>query len=233
MKRTMLSAAALLLTLAARAQADEPAGRHEWLPPFEAVEVDAAVAIRFEQAPEGEAPSIRYDTQGDDDTKFRAEVRSGVLRIRERVDLHRPRRTTVTVRYDALRSLALTDAEATVDGVLTAVLFDLTVGARASLTAEVEVQDLLLDLSGESRATLTGRVRYLTLQASTGTVDAAGMTCMAARASAQNRARVTLDVTDRLETRTATGATIDCAAPPALVRNNKTFWQRAAERANE
>ena len=232
MRRAFLSAAALLLTGAALAQA-EPAGRHEWLAPFEAVEVDAAVAIRFEQAPAGEAPSIRYDTQGDDDTKFRAEVRGGVLRIRERVDLHRPRRTTVVVRYEALRSLVLTDAEAEVDGVLTATFFDLTVGARASLTAAVEVQDLLIELSGESRATLTGQVRYLTLQASTGTVDAAGMTCMAARASVQNRARVTLDVTDRLETRTATGATIDCAAPPALVRNNKTFWQRAAERANE
>lgn len=235
MKRTILSAAALLLALAGQAQEDSAAGseRSQWLTPFDRVEVDAAVEIRFEQVPAGQAPSILFDTKGDDDTKFRAEVREGTLRIRERVDLHRPRQTSVTVRYHALRALTLTDAAATVDGVLSACLFDLTVGARSSFEAELDVQDLAMELSGESRATLTGQVRYLTLEASTGQVDAAGMTCMAARVNAQNKARVTLDATDRLEFRATTGATVDNKTTPALLRNNRSFWQRAADRAAE
>lgn len=246
MKRTILSAAALLLALAGRAQTDSVAQasdavdlsaagteRSQWLTPFDRVEVDAAVEIRFERVPDSQAPSILYDTKGDDDTRFRAEVREGTLRIRERVDLHRPRKTSVTVRYNALRALTLTDATATVEGVLTATLFDLTVGARSSFEAELDVQDLAMDLSGDSRAVLTGRVRYLTLEASTGQVDAAGMTCMAARVNAQNRARVTLDATDRLETRITTGAAVDNKTTPTLLRNNRNFWQRAADRAAE
>ncbi|MCM1151705.1 MAG: DUF2807 domain-containing protein [Alistipes sp.] len=243
MKLPILSAAALLLAAAGYAQGgssalpgdDVPAAGsecREWLAPFERVEVDAAASIRFEQVSDGEAPSIRYDTQGDD-TKFRAEVRDGVLRIRERIDLRRSRRTAVTVRYHTLRALTLTDAAASVEGVLTAVSFDLRVGARSSLQAELDVQDLWMELSGDSRAVLTGRVRYLTLDASTGSVEAAGMTCMSARVSAQNKARVRIQATDRLESRATTGAAIENAATPVLHRNIRTFWQRASDRAAE
>ena len=98
MRKTILSAAALLAVAAGQAQtgfgtqisvtspttddnaartagttaatvvpASEalPAGRSEWLAPFDAVEVDATVDIRFVEVPATEAPRIVYDTKGD------------------------------------------------------------------------------------------------------------------------------------------------------------------------
>jgi len=233
MKTTILGVLALLAAMTGRAQTEfeaqasvteavdrtvSPTECSEWLAPFDAVEVDASAEIRFVAVPATEAPRIVYDTKGDDNTKFRAEVRGGVLRIRERAHPYRSERTSVTVCYNTLRSLKLTDAKASFGSVLTAPMFDLTVGARSTLDAEIDVQDLAMELSGDSRAMLTGKVRYLTLEASTGRVDAEGLVCESAVVTAKNKARVTLDATDRLEAATATEGTIGYKRTPALLR---------------
>ncbi len=238
MKKSISSALALLLALTVRAQADSdgaaavsaasaatlsPTERSEWLMPFDAVAIDATAEVRFVEAATGEAPRIVYDTKGDSATKFRAEVRDGVLRIRERADMHRLGRTVVTVYYTALRSLTTTDARVTFGNVLTAPMFDLTVGARSSFEAELAVDDLFMDLSGDSRATLSGRVRYLTLTASTGRVEAAELECMAAVVSAGNKARVTIDATDRLEAKSSTNGTIGYKRMPNLLRTTQSL----------
>lgn len=235
MKRLIASAAALLAaalicTRALAAPAHIPAdtaavsdARSEWLQTFAQVEVSAAVDIRFVRVPDTEAPRIVYDTKGSAATRFRAEVREGTLRISERVDAHRPSRTSVTVYYNELRSLKLTDAAAEVEGTLEAALLDLTVGARSSLTARLAVQDLRMELSGRSTATLSGAVRYLTLTASTGTVQASELETMAAHIEASNKAAVSLTVTERLEASTSTGAAINYKGRPSLIRAGARF----------
>ncbi|MDE5691766.1 MAG: DUF2807 domain-containing protein, partial [Alistipes sp.] len=197
--------------------------RSEWRAPFPEVEVDASVDILFVRTPDHKAPRIVYDTKGDSTTRFRAEIKGQTLRIRERADMHRRNRTIVTIHYNTLEVLRLIDAAARFEGVLTARLFDLTVGARSSFEAEIDVQDLMMELSGEeSRATLRGTTRYLTLFASTGQADAAGLACTAARVTAKNKARVSVDASDRLEARATSGATIDYKTVPALLRYSKT-----------
>lgn len=238
MKKSILSALALLLTLAVRAQADfetgttvpateaatlSPTERSEWLMPFGAVVIDATAEVRFVAVSAAEAPRIVYDTKGDYTTKFRAEVRDGVLRIRERADSHRLERTIVTVHYTALQSLTVTDAKVTFGNLLTASMFDLTIGARASFEAEIAVDDLAMELSGDSRATLSGKARYLTLTASTGQVDAAELECMSAVVSVKNKARVTIDATDRLEAKSATDGTIGYRREPNLLRATQSL----------
>lgn len=238
MKHPILSAAALLMMCTAHAQAEfetqasvsqasdlavSPTERSEWLAPFTEVEVDASVDILFVRTPDHKAPRIVYDTKGDSTTRFRAEIKGQTLRIRERADMHRRDRTIVTIHYNTLEALRLTDATVRFEGTLTARLFDLTVGARSSVEAEIDIQDLIMELSGEeSRATLRGAVRYLTLFASTGDADASGVTCEAARVIAKNKARVSIDATDRLEARATSGATIDYKTVPALLRYSKT-----------
>ena len=103
---------------------------------------------------------------------------------------------------------------------------DLTVGARSSVEAEIDVQDLMMDLSGEeSRAKLHGQVRYLTLFASTGVADAAGVVCETARVVARNKARVSVDAIERLEARATSGAKIDYKTEPKLLRfSQSTPW---------
>lgn len=245
MKKTILGALALLTALGGQAQefgtqisiaapsdktvspaerTPTPTERSEWLAPFETVEIDATVDVRLVEVAATETPRIIYDTKGDSTTKFRAEVRNNVLRIRERGDSHRMVRTTVTICYNTLRSLTLTDANAVFDTPLSAAMFDLTVGARATLQAQVDIQDLKMDLSGNnSRATLSGRVRYLTLEASTGRVDAAELVCESAVVTSKNKAQVTLDATDRLEARTSMQGTIGYKRDPGLLRTSQSL----------
>lgn len=245
MKKTILGALALLAALTGRAQEfgtqisiAAPGGktvssaartptateRTEWLSPFEAVEIDATADVRFVEVATTETPRIIYDTKGDSTTKFRAEVRNNVLRIRERADSRRTARTTATVYYNSLRSLTLTDADAVFETLLSAPMFDLTVGARSTLQAQVDIQDLKMELSGNgSRAVLSGQVRYLTLEASTGRVVADDLVCESAVVTAKNKARVTLDATDRLEAKTSLSGTIGYKREPNLLRTSQSL----------
>lgn len=198
--------------------------RSEWLPSFSAVVVDGPVDITFVKAPDTEAPRIVYDTKGSYTTKFQAEVRDKVLYIREKADSRRPERTRVTLSYNELTSLSVTDADAKFPEVLAAQMLDLVVGARAKLTARIEAADLDLNLSGESMANLTGSVRYLTLFASTGSVNATGLECVSAQINAQSKADVHLSVSERLVAKTTTGATVRYKGSPSIVRTSSKFF---------
>lgn len=229
MKKLIMSAAALLGALVSVAQevaADSDtaaAVRSEWLAPFTAVEVSAEVDIVFVRVPDTEAPRIVYDTKGDDDTRFRAAVKDKVLAISERTGLRRAVRTSVRVFYNELTSVSLSDAAATFEGELAASLLDLRVVGRASLTAEVAAEDLKLDFSGRSSARLTGKVRYLTIDASTGDFELSGLEAAAVRVEASNGASVLLQATERLEATTSTKGTIRYRGTPSILRCETRF----------
>ena len=189
--------------------------RSEWLPSFTAVEVAAPVDIRFVQVPDTEAPRIIYDTKGSYTTRFRAEVRDRVLRITERRDARRPERTTVTVCYNTLERISVSDAAATFEGRFSATLLDLTVGGAAKLTADLDVKDLRMELSGA--------VRYLTLFVSTGAVEAPELETMSAQVNVTSSGSATLWVTDRFEAKTSTGGRIAYKGEPAVLRVSEKF----------
>ena len=193
------------------------------LPSFTAVEVAAPVDIRFVQVPDTEAPRIIYDTKGSYTTRFRAEVRDRVLRITERRDARRPERTTVTVCYNTLERISVSDAAATFEGRFSATLLDLTVGGAAKLTADLDVKDLRMELSGHSSAALSGTVRYLTLFVSTGAVEAPELETMSAQVNVTSSGSATLWVTDRFEAKTSTGGRIAYKGEPAVLRVSEKF----------
>ena len=240
MKHTILSVLALLSVCTVCAQthfeahasvseaSDLPVShteRSEWLAPFSAVEIDAAADVLFVRVPDTQAPRIVYDTHGDSTTRFRADMRGATLRIRERSDMHRRERTLVTVYYNSLEALRMTDATVRFEGPLSAKLFDLAVGARANFEAEIDVQDLMMELSGDSRATLRGKARYLTLYASTGEANAAELKSVAARVIAKTKAKVRVDASERLEARATGGASVSYKSAPALLRfSQSTPW---------
>lgn len=226
MKKIILSAVMLALAAFGRAQQSDATGtteRNEWLPTFESVAVNAPVDIEFIKVPDTEAPKIVYDTKGSYTTKFRAEVKDKILRITERSDSRRPERTSVRVYYNTVRTISLTDAAATFEGTLDEPLLDVTIGARASLTAVLDVKDLRVELSGNSTATLSGKVRYLWLYASTGKVAASELEVMSAQVNAQSKAQVALWVTDRFEGKTTTNARITYKGSPSIVRGAVKF----------
>lgn len=218
---------------AADRNAADSAARSEWLPSFTSVVVSGPFDIAFVQVPDTQAPRIEYDTKGSYTTRFRFEVKDKVLRITERTDTRRPERTAVKVCYNAVDAFTITDAAATFDGTLTASILDLTVGGRGSLAAALDVEDLKMELSGHSKAVLTGKVRYLSLLVSSGAVDAAELEVMAAQVNATSGGAVTLTVTDRLEATTSTKGTIDYKGRPAIVRGGSKFLGGAIGRIEE
>ncbi len=220
---TVSAAAGTSAAASATAGPATASARSEWLPEFTAVQVSAPVDIRFVQVPRTQAPRIEYDTRGAYTTRFRFEVRDKVLRITERADSRRPGRTSVTVWYNELHSASISDAAAVFENRITAPLFDLTVGGEATFEAALDVKDLLMELSGRSRATLSGSVRYLTLTLSTGSLDAQALETMSAQVHVSNSGTAELRVTDRLDARTATGGKVGYRGEPSVIRGGAKF----------
>ena len=196
----------------------------QWLPVFSAIEIMAPADVLLVQVPDTEAPKIVYDTKGATTTRFRAEVRDGVLRISERRDSRRSERTSVTVYYNTLQRLSVQEASVSFDAPFRATLFDLKLGSSAQLKAELDVADLSLELSGGNTvATLGGKARYMRVYASGGRVGAADLEAMSVEANATGSSRVVLQVTDRLEAKTSTGGVVTYKGNPAIVRADEKF----------
>lgn len=218
---------------AAQADSTNTGARSEWLPLFTAVVVDAPVDIRFVEVPDTEAPKIVYDTKGSYTTKFRAEVRDKVLRISERRDARRTERTTVTVCYNTLERISIMGATATFDNPVKTALLDLTVGSGAHLTANLEVQDLQMELTGSSEAKLSGKARYMSLFVSTGKVEASALESMSVRVNATGSGHAALWVTDRFEAKTSTGGTVTYKGDPAILITGEKFMGGSIIRLDE
>ncbi|MFG6340536.1 MAG: DUF2807 domain-containing protein [Alistipes sp.] len=238
MKIQISSAIALLFSFAGFAQTIEPislessdTAQQEWLQSFSAVEINAPLNILFIRIPAAEAPKIIYDTKGAYTTKFRFDIKNHVLRINEKADSRRPEQTIVTVYYNSLESLSLFDATASFREPIIADLFDLTIGSRAALTTTLDVKDLKMNVTGNSSATLDGSARYLTLDASTGKVDALNLVVMAARVNATSGASVMLDATERLEATTSTSGTVYYKTEPSIMRGGIHFMGGNIEQA--
>ncbi len=238
MKIQISSAIALLFSFAGFAQTIEPislessdTAQQEWLQSFSAVEINAPLNILFIRIPAAEAPKIIYDTKGAYTTKFRFDIKNHVLRINEKADSRRPEQTIVTVYYNSLESLSLFDATASFREPIIADLFDLTIGARAALTTTLNVKDLKMNVTGNSSVTLDGSARYLTLDASTGKVDALNLVVMAARVNATSGASVMLDATERLEATTSTSGTVYYKTEPSIMRGGIHFMGGNIEQA--
>ncbi len=238
MKIQISSAIALLFSFAGFAQTIEPislessdTAQQEWLQSFSAVEINAPLNILFIRIPAAEAPKIIYDTKGAYTTKFRFDIKNHVLRINEKADSRRPEQTIVTVYYNSLESLSLFDATASFREPIIADLFDLTIGSRAALTTTLNVKDLKMNVTGNSSATLDGSARYLTLDASTGKVDALNLVVMAARVNATSGASVMLDATERLEATTSTSGTVYYKTEPSIMRGGIHFMGGNIEQA--
>lgn len=224
MKKLILSVVLLAAAIAVRAQqTPAPGPQSEWLPSFTSVAANGPLDITLVKVPDTEAPRIVYDTGGSYTTKFRAEVKDKVLQIREKSDARRPGRTVVTVHYNDLKALSAEAAAVTFADTVRQVMLDVTLGTNAKLTATLDVADLDLNVSGHGKATLSGRARYLTLFASSSEVDAAGLETMSARINAQSNATVSVQVTDRLESRTSTGGSVRYKGAPNVIRNAMKF----------
>lgn len=221
MKKLILSVVLLLAGLSVGAQSGSGTG--EWLTEFAEVSLSGPFSITFEQVPETEAPRIVYDTKGSYTSKFKAEVKNGVLTVAERAEARRTTVTEVKVCCHSIRKIRVSGAAASFPGPFKAAMLDMTVNGGASVDGTFDVTDLVVEVSGRSKAVLSGDVRYLTLTVSTGKADASQMEAMAVRADASNGAEVSVCATERLEARTSTNARISYKGSPAVLRGGAGF----------
>lgn len=209
------------------AAADAPAaageGRSEWLSEFTAIDVRGPIDVRLVRVPDTEAPRIVYDTKGAPSPKFRAEVKERVLRLSERADARRAETTAVTIYYNTLASLFVSDATVRHEGTFTSALFDLKIEGTALVEGDLDVRDLLFEGSGKCRATLSGRVDYLTVTLSSGDFSSYGLEARSVDASVSGSGKVEVRVTERLAARTTTGGKVGYKGSPSIVREETKF----------
>ncbi len=237
MKRLILTLVALASVATLRAQtsveaaaaptADQPAAapevRSEWLSEFSAVDLRGPMTVRLVRVPDTEAPRILFDAEGAPSAKFRAEVRERVLRLTERADARRAGTTSVTVYYNTLASLFVSDAAVRFEGTFAATLFDLRIEGGALVEGDLDVRDLAFEGSGKCRATLSGRVDYLTLALSTGDFSSYGLEARSVDASVSGSGKVEVRVGERLVARTTTGGKVGYKGQPSIVRDEAKF----------
>ena len=193
--------------------------RHsEWLPEFTGVRIRAAIEIRLVKVPDSEAPRIVYDTKGVTDSKFKAQVdKSGMLNITERIQRDSRSRTVVEVCYHTLESVDISGAEATFGQSIEQPMLNIVVSGGGKVTAETDVVDLEVELSGKNtRAKLAGKARYAEIAASGGVVDASALEAVSAEVTASLGAEVTVRATERIVTSASTSATVTYRGNPVI-----------------
>ena len=179
-------------------QTDTIAGQRLW-PDFHAVEVEGAMKVRFETADAEHPVGISYYANDFKAGKYVSKVENGVLKLR----MQRSKETDslqVTVRYNTLSAVKVSG------------------GARFETT--LDAADLQLEVTGRSKVTLRGKVRYMDAVVSTAVVDASQLQAMAVTVDASNKAEVTVQATERVVMKSTTGAVIRYAGNPSIERSH-------------
>lgn len=201
-------------------RAESDLGNIRRLTDFSAVEVSGKLNVRFIRVGETETTQVAYGAEtGNDELKLKIEVdKSGRLKISERIDSKRAVKTEVEVRYHTLEAVRIGSADAVFEGPVTAQLFDLGISSGGTLKAELDVQDLLMEATGNSRVELTGRATYLDATVSTAKVDASKLDTRSSEVEASHNAKVYINASDRLILKSSTGAEISYTGNPPIVR---------------
>ncbi len=224
MKRILcaLAAAFFVLPLCAQNEQQTPVQevsgqQQEWLGSFRSVSIDGPMKVVFKAVDSDKGPRITYDCKGAaSGFKYRVD-RNGCLIVSEKADPKRTTVTEVTIDYHSIETLTVARAEVLFDGPIRASLLDVVLSSDARAALKLDVKDLDLRMSGRSSATLTGRARYLTVEAANARLVATDTDCVAADVKASNTAVVELNASDRLVA-DARSATIRYKAAPHILR---------------
>ena len=194
-------------------QTDTIAGQRLW-PDFHAVEVEGAMKVRFETADAEHPVGISYYANDFKAGKYVSKVENGVLKLR----MQRSKEADslqVTVRYNTLSAVKVSGAAVHFAGLLKTNLL-----GGACFETTLDAADLQLEVTGRSKVTLRGKVRYMDAVVSTAVVDASQLQAMAVTVDASNKAEVTVQATERVVMKSTTGAVIRYAGNPSIERSH-------------
>ena len=191
----------------------------QWTGEFTSIDVDAPIKLKLIKCDEGQGPHIIYDTKGVYTSKFTAEVnKDKQLKIRERVDPKRESITEVEVYYHDLSDITIAKADVSVADIVDTELLDITLSNDTHFMAEIDVLDLIINITGKSRVTITGSALYQTADVSTAEYDASNLRTMSTVVSSSHSASVKVDAYQRLEAKTSTSGYIKYRSLPEILR---------------
>ncbi len=197
----------------------------DWLTPFTAVKVDGPMNVIFKKVPTVEESRIVYDTKGNITSKFKFEVdKNGVLVVSEKSDPKRTSVTDITIFYHSLREVKIAHAKAEFEQSIEGTIFDLTVSGGAMVVLDVKTLDIAVECTGVSRLTLSGDTKYLTMRVSTAKVDCSKLAVMSATIECSHSSEVRVEVSERLEATTSTGAKLLYKGNPIILRDHTAIF---------
>ncbi len=193
---------------------------------FDTIDVDAPIKLSIIKLAAGEKPYIEYNTHGYYTSKFTATVDDykRELRITERTDSKRESVTEVKLYFSTLRNIKIARANVKVESTLNAQLLDLNISSDACFTANIDVLDFLVDISGKSQVIITGHTLYQTAEVATAQYDAVGLESVSTVVTTSHNAIAKVDSHERLEATTTTGGTIYYKTEPLILRTETSLF---------
>ena len=151
-------------------------------------------------------------------------VTNGALSITFRQPSSKLGRAEMIIQYtDTLKSVSISNGELSFDNPLTGDLLTISVKGGGVLNGYVDVLDLMVDVTGNSAALLSGTARYVTLRTTEKSkVDMREVDALSIVADAATGSEAFVKTNERLVANAKTGATIFYQGTPLIVRDRSS-----------
>ncbi len=197
----------------------------DWLTSFNSVKIDGPMNVIFKKVSTVEESRITYDTKGNITSKFKFEVdKRGTLVVTEKFDPKRTSVTDITIFYHTLREAKIAHAKAIFENVVESKLFDLYVSGGAMVSLAIQTMDIAVECTGVSRLTLKGSTKYFTMKVSTAKVDCTELSVVSATIDASHSSETRVNITERLDATTSTGAKLLYKGRPVILRDHTAVF---------
>ncbi len=193
---------------------------------FIKVDIDAPVKLTLIKLEEGHKPYLEYNTHGYYTSKFTATVDNNKreLKISERVDTKRESITDVKLYYSSLQRICISRADVSARETISGQQLDIFVTNESHFIADVDVLDILVNISGKCRAVITGNTLYQTAEVTTAQYDASGLESVSTVANVSHNGMAKVDAHERLQATTSTGGTIYYVTEPVILRTESSLF---------
>lgn len=218
MKRTILSLFALLACVSLTAQQTANSGPVD---NFHTISLTGGIIAKLIPSDVNSVDVLITDA---DIKNLKWGVTNGVLSVTFRQPSARAGRAEMIIQYtDTLKSVSISNGELSFDNPLTGDLLNVSVKGGGVLNGYVDVLDLMVDVTGNSAASLSGTAKYVTLRTNEKSkVDIRGIEALSIVADAATGSEVFVKAGERLVANAKSGATIFYKGTPAIVRDRSS-----------
>ncbi|MFI3328384.1 MAG: DUF2807 domain-containing protein [Rikenellaceae bacterium] len=189
---------------------------------FESLVVEADMDINLVEVSEGEPLRMEYDLGDNDPSKFKVDVRRGVLKISQPYNARSVSKIKATLYYNsALSNIEIDRATAKFVTTFAAPIAQITVDDSAMLEGEVDCADLELTAESNARLLLNGSCDYVLLKAkSAAKVELRKLDTRSLEIEVSHGAAVAVACGERMKVSTSTSGVIKYWGEPTILRRS-------------